>query len=100
MLETINGLPLGIMDTVDWESGQIALGKEDMLFLYTDGVTEAMDRDEQFYSDERLEKELTALKDRPITEVVYGVTESVKSFSAGIPQSDDITMLALKYNGS
>ena len=97
--ETINGLPLGIMDTFDWESGRIALGKGDMLFLYTDGVPEAMDRDEQFYSDERLEKELTALKDRPITEVVYGVTESVKSFSAGVPPSDDITMLILKYNG-
>jgi len=98
-LQTINGLPLGIMDAFQWESGQAELNNGDTLFLYTDGITEAMDGKDEEFSEERLEKDLTRLHNKPIQEVAHGVAESVKSYAKDVPQSDDITMLILEFNG-
>jgi sigma-B regulation protein RsbU (phosphoserine phosphatase) len=46
-----SGLPLGMLDNISYESKQINLGRDDVLALYTDGVTEAMDKSQQQYSE-------------------------------------------------
>ncbi len=55
--------------------------------------------DEQF-SEDRIQRDLARLKDHSIQQITDGVMDSVKAFFQGMPQSDDITMLILKYYGS
>jgi sigma-B regulation protein RsbU (phosphoserine phosphatase) len=69
----------------------------DTLFLYTDGVTEAQDEKEERFEEERLSNCLSEKKDLPPKEISRNVIEAVQTFSAKVPQEDDITVLALKY---
>ena len=98
-LETTNGMALGVVEDFSYKSKKIVLQKGDTIFLYTDGVTEAMNEKEELFSEERLKKEINVLKDKPIQEVVAGIMQKTKAFSQGVPQSDDITMMILRYYG-
>jgi sigma-B regulation protein RsbU (phosphoserine phosphatase) len=69
------------------------------LLVFTDGVTEAMDTDKNLYGDERLFDVLKAMPDSSAQAAVKCVNESVAAFAAGAEQADDITMLAVQYNG-
>jgi sigma-B regulation protein RsbU (phosphoserine phosphatase) len=89
----------GVMEDMEYKSGSLHLELGDKLFLYTDGVTEAFNREQKLYGDERL---LTVLKQciaQPIEETVGSVTESIHHFAEGAEQSDDITMLFFEYKG-
>lgn len=68
----------------------------DMVYLYTDGVTEATDTENQLYGEERLLACLNAGKDAPLETLLHGVKEDIDTFVKGAPQFDDITMLALR----
>ena len=71
----------------------------DMLILYTDGVTEAMNSKKELFSKERLKDVIAHLKEREVKQVVYKVREAIKLFVEDAPQSDDITMLVVKFKG-
>ena len=98
-VETTNGMALGVMEDFSYKSRKMVLQKGETLFLYTDGVTEAMNKGYELFSEERLKKEITALKDKPVEEVVAGVMEKIRAFSQGMSQSDDITMMILRLKG-
>ena len=98
-LEMTNGMALGVVEDFSYQSKKIVLQKGETIFLYTDGVTEAMNEKEELFSEERLKKDINALKDKPIQEVAAGITEKVKAFSQGVPQTDDITMMILRFYG-
>jgi sigma-B regulation protein RsbU (phosphoserine phosphatase) len=98
-LETTQGLALGVMDDFVYQSKKIVLQKGDTIFLYTDGVTEAMNEKEVLFSEQRLEKEITVLKDKSIEEFAAGVMEKIREFSQEVPQTDDITMMLLRFFG-
>lgn len=92
---------LGVVEEAEYEMHKILLAPGDMIFLYTDGVTEAMDRNERFYSEERLRKTLARV-DVPFAsmkEVLAGVRADIEGYTDGAEQSDDITMLGLRYRG-
>lgn len=89
----------GVMEHITYNTEQLVLQSDDALFMFTDGVTEAMNERSELFSDERLEKEIVALKEKPVQEIVAGVTEKVISFTHGVPQSDDITMMIVKFKG-
>jgi sigma-B regulation protein RsbU (phosphoserine phosphatase) len=72
----------------------------DTLLLYTDGVTEAMDHHNNLFDEERLVDSLQQIKGLPLESILKEVHADLKKFAAGAPQSDDITMLALRYNGA
>ena len=91
------GLPLGLEPVAAVEAGTLQLAPADMLFLYTDGVTEAFDKEGTMYTDERLLAVLAAHPQAGAKEMIGCMLEALKLFSAGAPQSDDITMLALRY---
>jgi sigma-B regulation protein RsbU (phosphoserine phosphatase) len=93
------GIILGCMEEFQFRSGRITLGKGDSIFLYTDGVTEAFNKEDVAYGDERLETFLKAHLAHPVNETVKHLFEEVNQFSLGIPQSDDITMMIIRYNG-
>jgi phosphoserine phosphatase RsbU/P len=87
--------PLGIMDSLVCPPRSIALAPGDLLFLYTDGVTEAEDPQAAQFGMERLQKALSEVADRPACEIVKNVMVRVAEFANGAPQSDDITCAAL-----
>ena len=90
---------MGYLEDVDYQSKKIQLKPGDLLFLFTDGVTEAFNVRDELYGDERLVRFLQACKAHPAEEVVRESNRSVAEFSSGAPQSDDITLLAIRYHG-
>ena len=71
----------------------------DILFLYTDGVTEAMNLQDVLYEEQRLLAVATALQRDPLVDIVNGTVASIKAFTGSAPQSDDITIMAIEYLG-
>jgi phosphoserine phosphatase RsbU/P len=94
------GLVLGGMEEAVYQSREQVLAPGDGLLLYTDGVTEAMNPEGAFYGDARLSAQVEAGAGAGAEALVAGVLASVRRFSAGAPQSDDITLLALTYKGA
>ncbi len=91
-----NGLPLGMVDDVQYESKQLSLNRNDVLALYTDGVTEAMDKARQQYSEERLKDVLRNAVVKPACEIKEDILQDVRVFIGHEPPSDDLTLLVLK----
>ncbi len=85
------------MEGMKYRAGEMQLEPGDKLFQYTDGVTEATDKDNQLYGMERLEAILGTLKDRTPEQVLTGVKADIDKFVGEAPQFDDITMLCLEY---
>ena len=96
---TTGDIILGCMEDFEYSSKKIQLNPGDLLFMYTDGVPEAFNTKEEMYGEERLISFLESHKSNTIEEVVKDSNLSVAKFSAGMAQSDDITILAIKYNG-
>jgi sigma-B regulation protein RsbU (phosphoserine phosphatase) len=95
-----NGMIVGLMDGAVYETASHPLTPGECLLVFTDGVTEAMDRKQDFYGDERLQRLLSEHGGHSAQELVTRVMADVEGFAAGEPQSDDITVLAMKYLGS
>jgi sigma-B regulation protein RsbU (phosphoserine phosphatase) len=92
-------LVLGPLPDASFVDQKLMLKPGDSFFLYTDGVTEAMDPDSRQYTDERLIRTISEWKGTDVTDTIRYVMKDVQTFIKEIPQSDDITMLAMKYNG-
>jgi len=97
--ETTGGLVLGALRNSKYKTKKITLRPGDGLFLYTDGVNEAMNLVEEEFTEARLQNSLERAHGSALTEIVQGVVREVKEFAAGASQADDITILALKYVG-
>jgi phosphoserine phosphatase RsbU/P len=100
MIPQTNNLLLGIMEGSEYLDKTITLNQGDTLFLYTDGITEAMNPDEEMYSDERLLHTLEGFRGSDTKDLLSQVIGDVTVFSSGADQSDDITCLGLRYNGA
>jgi len=96
-LENIGGMLIGAMKDAQYKSNVIMLKPGDTLFFYTDGVTEAFNKDKEEFNEERLSKVLENKNSLSLNDLVQHVFENVQSFADGVEQSDDITCLALKY---
>jgi serine phosphatase RsbU (regulator of sigma subunit)/HAMP domain-containing protein len=94
------GPAIGVVEDVDYKREELSLKPGDSLFLYTDGVTEAFnDKDEEF-SDKKLLETVELYKENEAKDLIRKVLQVVQNFSQGVPQSDDITMMVLKYTGN
>ena len=91
--------PLGLMADVSYVGNRLKLLPEDIFFLYTDGVTEAMNIDYVQFSEEKLLDLLIQNKNETVVNIVNNVKTAVEQHVSGAVQSDDIAMLILKYNG-
>jgi len=91
--------PLGSVKDVNYVGNKLELLPEDVFFLYTDGVIEAMNIDKIQFSEEKLIDVLDKNKDKAVPNIVSNVKIALEQHVSGITQSDDITMLILKYNG-
>ena len=98
-VEITNGLPLGVLEDFSFESKKIQLKRGDQLLLYTDGVVEAFNLEEIAYGEERFENFLHHSLNLPVETIIKKSFTDVADFAGGAPQSDDITLLGITYNG-
>jgi len=87
---------LGVMDDIAFAKGFRKIEKDDVLLLYTDGVTEAMNRQEEEYGEERLIRQIRSLRTGTVSDIQQAILMSVDNFRQNAPQEDDITLLVVK----
>ena len=90
------GIVVGIMPEASYEEGTIELGAGDDLVLYTDGITEAANTDDEMFGEARLEAALTEYRHGSAREIEERVYSRIKDFTAGAAQTDDLTMVIVK----
>jgi serine phosphatase RsbU (regulator of sigma subunit) len=95
-LEQKGGTPLGMFPWDRYGAGSTQLNPGDGLFLYTDGVPEATNLEVEDFSDARLRHVLREAAALPSCEIIDTVNSRVMAFTTGAPQSDDITMVAVR----
>lgn len=93
------GFVLSGLDFTKYRAGSLELMPGDLLYLYTDGVTEAMNTAQELYGEERLKRTLDANVSAAPEEIFKAVKKDLDDFVADAPQFDDITMLAMRYLG-
>jgi sigma-B regulation protein RsbU (phosphoserine phosphatase) len=96
-LDGARSKPLGIRPTYTYATAQRTLAPGDCLFLFTDGITEAMDGLGEFFDDERLQQGLRAMVGGRSVDIVDGVVRSVHLFAGATPQSDDMAAMAVRF---
>lgn len=100
-IEVLRNTALGVMSDMNFTEQEITLNPKDALFLYTDGVTEACNESEEMYGEDRLQTALNAVASPNISseEILTKIREDLKKFVGTAEQSDDITMLGIRFNG-
>lgn len=95
-----NAMALGVFQDIEIQESKMNLEPGDVILFYTDGITEAFSSDEHFYGLDRLKRILIASDYNSASTLLDQVDESVVKFSEGIPQSDDVTLVAIFRNSS
>ena len=96
-----HGFAVGAADFAKYKDYEITLKKGDSIFVYTDGVAEATDANNELFGTERTLDALNAMPaDNSQEEVLKGVRKAVDAFVKDAPQFDDLTMLGFKYYGT
>ena len=98
-MDVPKGFVVGPVSGSNFIKKEMVLKPNDAVFLYTDGVTEAMNEKGEMFSEERLKSSLSELKNSDTSGIINGVMSDISSFVKGAPQSDDITMMAIRYKG-
>jgi phosphoserine phosphatase RsbU/P len=93
------GLILGLFEHATFEEGTVTLEAGDLLVAFSDGVTEALSTEGEEYGEQRLLDCVQAHRDKSVTELLDSIFASVREFTAGAVQSDDVTALVLRYDG-
>lgn len=94
------GFVLGPMQDTTYETRRLTMKPGDTLFLYTDGVTEATNFKDEPYGDPRLLADLRRGPVEDLEGMIHHIRGEVTRHADGAPQSDDVTMLAVKYKGA
>ena len=98
-IKKLHGPPMGIMEGTVYESEHFQLAPGEGILMYTDGVTEAMNSRNQEYGEAKLLELLRSQRDEKARALVETILGSVRVHAGGAEQSDDITILALRYFG-
>lgn len=98
-VEMTNGLALGVVEDFNFESKLLQLKQGHQLLLYTDGVIEAVNLEQKAYGEKKFEDLLRQSLQLPVEIIVKKTFADVNDFAGGAPQSDDITLLGITFNG-
>ncbi|HBQ60133.1 MAG TPA: fused response regulator/phosphatase [Balneolaceae bacterium] len=98
-LENTNGLLLGKIDEIEFETKELTLQPEEKVLMFTDGVTEATNEIGDMFEEPRLEKLLQKHAKDDTSKLVRNVIVDVLKFMNKADQSDDITVMSVGYNG-
>jgi sigma-B regulation protein RsbU (phosphoserine phosphatase) len=93
------GVPPGMFGDSRYQSCEVSLQAGDKLYLYTDGVNEAMNKGGELFGNGRFLEKANAFRDLPPEEFDQAVRQELALFAQGAEQSDDITTLAIAYRG-
>ena len=99
-LPMTGGMAVGVMPGIPYNEDAVTLAPGDTMLLYTDGITEAMNVDQEEFTEARLEAVLAEGRDLPVDSVLENVTSAVVKFVGEAEQSDDITCIVLRYDGA
>ncbi|TKJ44740.1 hypothetical protein CEE35_06750 [Candidatus Aerophobetes bacterium Ae_b3b] len=92
----VEGIALGVLDEAQFQQKEIILRKDDIVVFYTDGIVEAIDKNNQQFGVERLIK---IFKDNPhlqVSQLIKSIEKKVEEFTKGQPQFDDLTLMLIK----
>jgi sigma-B regulation protein RsbU (phosphoserine phosphatase) len=95
-----SGPMLGLFEGQEYRTISTRLNAGESILLYTDGVTEAINKDNEFFGEQRLERYLAEHASAEARPLVLGLHDAVQDFAKGMPQADDITVLGLLYRGT
>ena len=97
---TEGSYPVGLVPEAEYTAVCLKLEPGDTLVLFSDGVTEAMDPDEQMFGIARLKELLTGQLECPLEQLQKCVLEAVENFARGAHQADDLTLLIVRYRAT
>jgi sigma-B regulation protein RsbU (phosphoserine phosphatase) len=98
-LHGAKGFAAGALESMEYTMCSARLQPGDILFAYTDGVSEAIDPREELYGEARIQQFIAALPERDVEKLCTGLVADIDRYAQGGPQFDDITVLALKFTG-
>jgi len=93
------GFVLAGLEETFYRQNEIILKPGDEIFFYTDGLTEAVNKEEQLFGDQRLLETVNKYRDLPLRDFTVAVRQEIDQFAAGAEQADDVTMLAVRFKG-
>lgn len=97
---TEGSFPVGLVPEAEYTAARLKLEPGDTLVLFTDGVTEAMDPEEQLFGMPRLRQVLSGQMECPLEQLQKCVLEAVENFTRGARQADDLTLLIVRYRAT
>jgi len=93
---TSTGMALGVMEDTSFEQRTVRLNAGDFVFLYTDGVTEALDTQRREFGEERLQRVILDKRHAPAAEMVARLEQALREFVGASSPADDVTIVAAK----
>jgi len=99
LLET-GGPVVGLLEFAPYEQETVQLDPGDIIVVFSDGVSEALDAEGEEFGDERLQQVVRESQHEPAATLVDRLISAVREFTRGAPQSDDITAMVVRYLGS
>ncbi len=95
-LDTKEGMPIGIMESTEFANKEIQFDRGDILFLYTDGISEAMNKKHKEFGIGRVKNILLNTHEMKAAEIMSKVFDEITKFAKGAPQHDDMTLIVIK----
>lgn len=95
-VDTSGGMPIGVMEGVDFDNKEMPMERGDLLILYTDGISESMNTRRKEFGIQRVKDIAAANCGLRAEEILLKVLEEVAKFSKGAPQHDDMTIIVIK----
>ncbi len=99
-LTSEGSFPVGLIPEADYVANTVFLEPGDTLVLFSDRITEAMNTAEEMFGTTRLREALSAQRDASLEQLRTKVLDSIKEFSSGADQADDITLVIVRYRGT
>jgi sigma-B regulation protein RsbU (phosphoserine phosphatase) len=90
------GMAIGALSDAEYTAATATLKAGDIIVLYTDGITEAENAQQDMFGEERLNEVIRACRKQPAEEIITTILESVRTFTGGFAQSDDITLMVIR----
>lgn len=93
---SVKGMAIGFIKKYDYREGELKLNKGDIIFYYTDGITEAENPNKELFGFDRLKKVIYDNKDRDVNLIKESILNEINIFKRDTPQVDDLTMVIVK----
>lgn len=92
-------VPIGVIEDYKYESKPLKLDVNDSIILYTDGIIDSINDKEECYGKKRLLDTINKCKSKKPADIITKVSKDIKHFNNHIPQSDDMILMVIRYNG-